>query len=92
MIQIIFEYFCLEFKAAPLTIKKFMEPQENGWQKLSFVNYALNEPSSKAIACILPFLVNVEEVEMDNNMLSDSIGGLIVMGVFMNPTIKALRL
>ena len=56
------------------------------------MNYALNEPSSKAIACILPFLVNVEEVEMDNNMLSDSIGGLIVMGVFMNPTIKALRL
>ena len=92
MIQTIFEYFCLEFKAAPLNINKFIESLENGWKKVSFVNYALNEQSSKAIACILPFLVNVEEVVFVNNGLTDQIGGLVVMGVFMNPTIKVLRM
>jgi len=48
-------------------INKFLEKQEDGWWKLSFKNYHLQDPITKAIACTIPFLVNVVEVEMDNN-------------------------
>jgi hypothetical protein len=57
MIQLVFEFFCGEFKAAPLFFNKFMQEKENGWMKLTFKNYHLNEPTLKAIACILPWLV-----------------------------------
>jgi hypothetical protein len=36
---------------------------ENGWMKLKFKNYMLNEPTIKAMACVIPFMVNVKEVE-----------------------------
>ena len=67
MTQIVFEYFCIEFKAAPLVFTKFMEQQESKWYKVTFKNYHLNEATAKAIACLIPFLVNVDEIEFDNN-------------------------
>jgi hypothetical protein len=62
-----FEFYCIEFKAAPLEIKNHMLRKETGAWKLAFVNYALNEPTLKAIACVLPFLVQVDEVEFSGN-------------------------
>ena len=56
------------------------------------MNYTLNEQTAKAIAGLIPFLVNVEEIEFDNNRLPDPIAGLIVMAAFMNPTVKVLRM
>jgi uncharacterized protein YjbI with pentapeptide repeats len=85
----------LEFKAAPLVINKFLEKhnldQEHSWMKLNFKNYHLNEPTCKAIACLIPFLVNVDEVEMDNNQIGDNIAAVIAMAIFMNPIIKTFK-
>ena len=86
-----FEFFCLEFKAAPLVFGKFMEKQESGWWKVSFKNYHLNEPTTKAIACLIPYLVNVDEVEFDNNQINDQIAACVAMSIFMNPMIKTFR-
>jgi len=69
-----------------------MEEQESGWFKLTFVNYSLNDQTAKAIAGLIPFLVNVEEIEFDNNRLSDPIAALVVLATFMNPTVKILRI
>jgi hypothetical protein len=56
-VQLLFEYFCMEFKAAPLEFRKFMSRKESGSWCLKFRNYTLNEPTLKAIACVIPFLV-----------------------------------
>ena len=34
-----FEFFCMEFKAAPLSFKNHMIKKETGAWKLQFVNY-----------------------------------------------------
>jgi len=47
----------MEFKAAPLEFRKFMHRKDSGSWALIFKNYNLNEPTLKAIACVLPFLV-----------------------------------
>jgi hypothetical protein len=46
----------MKFKAAAPDISKFLTRKENGWWVLSFRNYTLNEPTLKAIACLIPFL------------------------------------
>jgi hypothetical protein len=62
----------------------------NGWWRLSFRNYNLNEMTVKALACLIPFLVHVEEVEFTSNTMDDMVGSCIAFAVFMNPTIKGL--
>ena len=63
IIQLIFEFYCQELKAGPIPITDFMSVADNGWWKLKFKNYMLNEPTLKAIACVIPFMVNVKEVD-----------------------------
>jgi len=63
---------------------------DSGYWKLSFTNYSLNEPILKAIACTIPFLVNVEEIQMENNRMSDSLTSIIILSAFMNPTTSRL--
>ena len=87
-IQLCFEYFCLCFKAAAPRIDRFLTMQLDGWWKLSFRNYTLNEPTVKALACLIPFLVHLDEVEFHTNQMQDMVGSSIALGIFMNPTIK----
>ena len=63
MIQLIFEYFCLEYNTAPFILKEFVKKCDNGYDKLSFMNYKLNDPTTKALACTIPWIVNLEEIE-----------------------------
>jgi len=70
-LQLLFEYFCLNFKAAAPSIDKFLTLKENGYWTLAFKNYTLNEPTLKAIACLIPFLVQVDEVHFSNNGMQD---------------------
>ena len=92
MTQMIFEWISQKLGSAPLQIHTFITKLENGYCKLSFTNYFLNEPTLKAIAVLIPWLVNVEEVEFNNIKISDHLATSILMGVFMNPTIKTLKL
>ena len=86
--QLCFEYFCMKFKAAAPDISKFLTRKENGWWVLSFRNYTLNEPTLKAIACLIPFLPQVEELNFSNNGMQDMVGSCLVFAAFLNPTIK----
>jgi hypothetical protein len=63
---------------------------ESGFVKMSFKNYRLNEPTIKAIACTIPWIVNLEEIEFENNEVLDHVGSTILMGAFMNPTLKRM--
>lgn len=91
-IQLIFEWYCHVFKAAPLTFRKFMSRMDTGYWKVSFINYSLNEPTLKAIACLLPFLVNVEEIHLENNKINDHLAAVLIFSCFMNPVLKSVRM
>ena len=86
--QLVFEFYCTEFKAIAPRLDKFMTRNDNGWWKLSFRNYILNEPTLKALSCALPFYVQIEEVELVKNQMGDQVGCCLAMALFMNPSIK----
>ena len=65
---------------------------DSGYWKVSFINYALNEPTLKAFACLLPFLVNVEEIHFENNKINDHLAAVIIFSCFMNPTLKSIKI
>jgi hypothetical protein len=91
MVNLVFEWINVELGSQPLQITKFLHKQENGFYKLSFNNYSLNEPAAKSIAVLIPFLVNVVEVEFINNKMEDHITSALAMAIFMNPTITSFR-
>lgn len=66
----------------------FLFEGDNNTTKLSFRNYHLDENTGKALACTIPFMTNIDEVEMISNGLSDHLITTIIMAVFMNPTVK----
>jgi hypothetical protein len=90
--QLIFEYFCSEFRAAPLHISKFLHKKESGYYKLQFKNYHLNNQTAKSIACLIPWLVQVNEIEFDKNQINDHIAAVILLACYMNPSIKIVKI
>ena len=46
-----------------------MTRKDNGIWHLRFAQYTLNEPTVKAISCVLPWLVNVDEIDFTNNQI-----------------------
>jgi hypothetical protein len=61
MIKLVFEQFCIELGAVPIDIAPFITKMENGFWRISMVNFSMNDHTAKALACILPYLVQVEE-------------------------------
>jgi len=94
IIQLIFEFYCLELKAGPIPINDFIHTLEDGfgWMKLKFKNYILNEPTLKAIACVIPFMVNVKEVEFQTNGIQDHLSCALILACYMNPTIDSFKM
>ena len=54
-------------KAAPVSLKDFINSSDPKNVKLSFKNYQLDQPSAKALACVIPFMTNINELELHNN-------------------------
>ena len=90
--QNVLDYYCNEYKAAPVPLASFLNYTDPNNVKLSIKNYFLDEPTAKAIACVLPFMLNITELELHNNQLTDSIGGMIVLAFFMNPMLTRLTI
>ena len=91
-IQTVFDYYCNENKAAPVSLAHFLNYSDPQNVKLSIKNYHLDEQTAKSIACILPFMVEITELEMHNNQLTDVMGGMLVLAFFMNPNLKRLTI
>ena len=52
----------------------------------------LDDNTAKSIACLIPFLVDVVEVELKNNSITDNIAGAIAIACFANPKIDRITI
>ena len=86
-IQNIFEYYCNQFKVSIFDIKQYIVPTDNNRTKLCLRNFQLNENQCKAIACTMPFMYKIQEVEFIKNQIGDLVSPLFLFGAFCNPDI-----
>ena len=77
-------------KAAPITLAKFYNYDDPNTTKLSFKNYQLDDMTVKAIALVLPFILDITEIEMANTQITDLVSSCLVFSVFMNPSLKRI--
>ena len=89
-LQSVFEFYCMECSAAPLILTQFMNYSDPNNVKLSIKNYHLDEPTAKALACVVPFMIEVTELELHNNQLTDPVAGMLALAFFMNPSLTRL--
>ena len=90
MIQNVFDYYISWNKAASVQLAQFFDDTDPTNYKLSVKDFKLDENTAKSIACIIPFLVNVQEVEFRNNGITDGVAAAIVMACFANPSITRI--
>ena len=91
-LQQVLDHYCTETKAASMQLTQFLDYTDPNNVRLSIKNYHLDEPAAKAIACVIPFMVEISELEMQNNQLTDAIGGMFALAFFMNPSLKRLTM
>ncbi len=82
MVQNVFEHYCVEMKAAPIPIGQYIITGDNKIRKLTLKNFNLDEATTKSLACIIPFIVDIEEMEFSNNQLMDHVAATLVLGFF----------
>jgi len=80
----------VEMKAAPIKLAQFYNYDDPKNTKLSFRNYQLDDQTVKAIALVLPYILDITELEMANTQITDLISSCLVFSVFMNPNLKRL--
>jgi hypothetical protein len=54
-------------KAAPMPIGTYIVLGDNKIKKITVKNYNLDEATAKALACVIPFIIDIEEMEFSNN-------------------------
>ena len=91
-IQKVFDYYCQLNKAVSMPIAKFFDDSDPNNPKFSIKNFKLDENTVKALACLIPFLVDINEVELKNNQMLDSVSGAIVLACFANPSLKRITI
>ena len=79
-------------KAAPIPIMNYIISGDNKIRKLSVKNFTLDEGQAKALACIIPFIVDIEEMEFSNNQLMDHCSAVLVLGFFQNPSLHKMTI
>ena len=65
--QYIFEHYCTMNKSAVIPIEPFFDTADPDNVKFSVKNFRLDENTVKSMVCLIPFLVDVVEVEFRNN-------------------------
>ena len=89
-LQTVLEYYCKEMKAAPISLADFINSSDPKNVKLSIKNYHLDQPTAKALACVIPFMTRIHELELHNNQLQDAMGAIFALAFFMNPCLKRI--
>jgi hypothetical protein len=69
-------------KAAPIPIGQYIITGDNKIRKLTLKNFNLDEATGKSLACIIPFIVDIEEMEFANNQLTDHVAASLVLAFF----------
>ena len=67
LIQEVFDYYCAIHKAVTIPLKQFFDEEDPNNVKFSIKNLKLDEEMAKSFACIIPFLVDVNELELRQN-------------------------
>ena len=75
-----------------MPITQFFDDNDPNNNKFSIRNFKLDENTTKALVCLIPFLVEINELELRNNQITDSVAGSLVLAVFANPSIKRLSI
>jgi hypothetical protein len=86
----IFEHYCVSYKAQPIELDQFYAIGDNNKQAIVFKNYHLDEATIKALSSTIPYMVYVMEIEFHFNFLNDAMASMILLAIFMNPTIQRL--
>ena len=87
-----FDYYCDVHKAPPQPIAEWFDTSDPKNTKFSVKNRKIDDNTTKAIACILPFLLDINEVELKSTGMSDIVSGAIVMAIFSNTSIKRISI
>ena len=87
-----FNYYCDWNKSARLNIEDHIDDRNPVNTKLSFKNFKLDDNLAKAIVCILPFMLEINEVELLNNQVTDTMSGALTMACFANPSVSRLNI
>ena len=85
--QEILEHYCDFFKVEEIDIAEYIVPMENDRIKLSFRSVLLSENLLKAIACTIPFIHDIFEVEFVNNQINDMVSSILMMAAFVAPSV-----
>ena len=91
-IQAIFEYYCLETKAASFDLERFINDLNPNNKKLSFKNYPIDDLTAKALVLTIPYMHEIKEFEANSNKLSDQLSGALLMAIFVNPSIRGISI
>ena len=67
LIQNVFDHYCALSKAASMPIQQFFDDSDPNNSKFSIKNFKLDESTTKSFACLIPFLVDINELELRNN-------------------------
>lgn len=77
----------MQLKAQPVDLNQFYMIGDNNKIKFAVKNFTLDDNTAKALSMTLPFMVEVQELELMNNLMNDIMAGVVVLAVFMNPSI-----
>lgn len=66
-------------------------PTDNERIKFSIKNLTLDESTTKAIACTIPFIIGIYEIEFANNFVSDMMSSVLLMACYMNPSLVRIN-
>lgn len=89
-ISAIFEHYCIETKAAPIDLDRFINDLNPNNKKLTFRNYPLDDATAKALVLTIPYMHDIKEFEANSNKLSDQLSGALLMAIFVNPSIRGI--
>ena len=75
-----------------MPIDSFFDYTDPDSPKFTVRNLKLDDNTVKAIACFIPFLVDIVEVEFRNNQLTDHVASAVIVGCFANPSVSRLTI
>ena len=89
-LQKVFDYYCEEFKSISMTITNFFDDLDPENKKFTIRNVELDEGTAKAVACLIPFITDITEVELRGNGISDMCAGAIILACFTNVNVSRI--
>ena len=94
-LALVFPYliiFTISSTVFNLSLSKFYNYEDPKHTRLSFRNYQLDDVTAKALALVLPYIHDINEVDFGNNQMTDLVSASVVMAIFANPKINRMTM